>query len=87
MAIDDRDRRDDDDLDLESPLGIAQEPVEPDERIHASNDPASVRRRRERALGPRSTERKTIVGEADDPQGATGIDMGAGGDGTDIKRP
>jgi hypothetical protein len=84
MATDDRDRRDDD-LDLEDPLGIAQEPVEPDGRIHARNDPASVRRRRERALGPRSSERRTIVGESDDPQGATGIDMGAGGDGTDIK--
>jgi len=84
MATDDRDRRDDD-LDLEAPLGIAREPVEPDEQIHASNDPASVRRRRKRALGPRVTERRTIVGESDDPQGATGIDMGGGGDGTDIK--
>jgi hypothetical protein len=86
MATDDRNRRDDD-LDLETPLGITHEPVEPDGRIHSSNDPASVRRRRERALGPRSTERKTIVGESDDPQGAAGIDMGSGGDGTDIKRP
>lgn len=86
MAIDDRDRRDSD-LDLEDPLGISRTPVEPDDRIHAENDPASVRRRRERALGPRSTERRTIVGESDDPQGATGIDMGGGGDGTDIKTP
>lgn len=86
MAIDDRDRRDDD-RDLEEPLGIAHEPVEPEGPIRASDDPASVRRRRERALGPRSTERRTIVGESDDPQGATGIDMGSGGDGTDIKRP
>ena len=84
MQKDDRDR---DDLDLEDPLGIAREPVEPDERIHASDDPASVRRRRARALGPRSADRTTIVGESDDPQGATGIDMGAGGDGTDIKPP
>jgi hypothetical protein len=84
MAPDDRDRRDND-LDLEDPLGIAHEPVEPDPRIHSSNDPASVRRRRERALGPRSTERRTIVGESDDPQGAKGVDMGGGGDGTDVK--
>jgi hypothetical protein len=84
MATDDRTRRNDE-LDLEDPLGIAREPVAPDDRIHADTDPASVRRRRERALGPRSTERRTIVGESDDPQGATGIDMGGGGDGTDIK--
>jgi len=84
MATDDRDRRHDD-LDLEDPLGIAHEPVEPDERIRASDDPASVRRRRTRALGPRSTDRTTIVGESDDPLGAKGIDMGGGGDGTDIK--
>ncbi|MBI3049350.1 MAG: hypothetical protein HYY76_13680 [Acidobacteria bacterium] len=49
-------------LDLGNPLGIAQEPVEPDERIRAGNDPASVRRRRERALGPRATERTTTSG-------------------------
>ena len=86
MATDDHDRRDDD-LDLEDPLGIAHEPVEHDERIHSSNDPRSVRRRRERALGPRSTERRTIVGESGAPEGATGIDMGGGGDGTGIKQP
>lgn len=86
MATDDR-HRGDDDLDLEEPLGITHAPVEPDDRIHADNDPASVRRRRARALGPRAPERRTIVGESDDPHGATGIDMGGGGDGTDIKRP
>jgi len=83
MATDDRR----DDLDLEEPLGITRQPVEPDPEIRSTNDPAAVRRRRERALGPRSTERKTIVGESDDPQGAAGIDMGGGGDGTDIRRP
>lgn len=74
------------DLDLEDPLGIAREPVAKDERIRASSDEASVRRRRKRALGPRSEDRRTFVDLADDPEGATGIDMGAGGDGTGIKR-
>ena len=46
----------------------------------ASNDPASVRKRRERALGA-DEER---AGRSDDQHGATGIDMGAGGHGTDV---
>jgi hypothetical protein len=47
----------------------------------ASNDPASVRRRRERAM-----EGDESVREDGDRQrsGATGIDMGAGGQGTDL---
>jgi hypothetical protein len=75
------------DLDLENPLGIAREPVPKDERIRASSDEASVRRRRKRAgLGPELEERSTGLGDLDtDPFGATGIDMGSGGQGTDIK--
>lgn len=48
----------------------------------ASNDPESVRRRRERASGAD----ETTVSEEGDRQGsgATGIDMGAGGQGTDV---
>lgn len=80
----DNDRRDDD-LDLEDPLGIAREPVTPDERIRASSDADSVRRRRKRALESDLEERRTIPGASDDPEGATGIDMGAGGDGHGIK--
>ena len=46
----------------------------------ASNDPESVRRRRERAMeSDESTSR-----EGDQHSGATGIDMGAGGQGTDL---
>jgi len=73
--------------DLEDPLGIAHTPVAKDERIRASNDEASIRRRRKRAgLGHDVEERRTIVGESDDPEGATGIDMGSGGDGHGIKQ-
>jgi hypothetical protein len=46
----------------------------------ASSDPASVRRRRERAM-----EDETLSHEGDGQHsGATGIDMGSGGQGTDI---
>jgi hypothetical protein len=75
------DERDDD---LENPLGIAREPVPHDEHIHATDDEESRKRRRQRALGG-DEERRTIPGEADDPEGATGIDMGGGGDGHGIK--
>jgi hypothetical protein len=48
----------------------------------ASSDPESVRRRRERAMEDEGTQsnRDGAAGHA----GATGIDMGAGGQGTDI---
>jgi len=55
----------------------------------ASDDPAEVRRRRERAgMGPDADDRTTSG--ADDilkhrGKGATGIDMGAGGSGHDIE--
>ena len=85
--MDNRDRDFDDEghVNLEDPLGIAREPVSSDERIRASHDEKSVRRRRKRALGSDVEERRTIVGESDDPEGATGIDMGGGGDGHGIK--
>ena len=78
------DKHDRKDLDLENPIGISHQPVPTDDRIRASNDPASVRRRRKRALGE-DVEESSPVGGADDPEGATGIDMGAGGDGHGIK--
>jgi hypothetical protein len=84
----DRDRENDDRLDLESPLGLAGEPVEKDDRIRASNDEESVRRRRARAgIGHEMEERRsTGLGDLNvDPDGAAGIDMGYGGEGTDIK--
>jgi hypothetical protein len=84
----DRDREDDDRMDLESPLGLAGEPVPKDDRIRASNDEESGRRRRARAgIGHQVEERRsTGLGDINvDPDGAAGIDMGYGGEGTDIK--
>jgi hypothetical protein len=63
-------------------LGGATVPKMPGDPT-ASNDPESVARRRERAMG--EDERGT---GRDDPYrqtpGATGIDMGSGGRGTDL---
>jgi hypothetical protein len=75
--------------DLESPLGIAHEPITQDasDRIRASDDEASVRRRRARAgLGPDADDRTTDgLGDINrDHKGATGIDMGSGGHNTQI---
>jgi hypothetical protein len=72
--------------DLEDPLGIARQPVTPDPSIHAGNDDASRRRRRERALGTDEEEPASGLGDRNtDLDGAAGIDMGYGGEGTDIK--
>ena len=86
--MDNRDRTPGDDrIDLEDPLGIAREPVPKDDRIRASSDEDSSRRRRRRALGEDVEEGATGLGDLDDdPLGATGIDMGSAGKGTDIKR-
>jgi hypothetical protein len=88
--MDNRDRTSggDDRMDLDDPLGIAREPVTKDDRIRASSDEDSVRRRRRRALGEDAAEESRMgLGDLDeDPLGATGIDMGGAGKGTDIKR-
>jgi hypothetical protein len=86
--MDNRDRTSGDDgMDLDDPLGIAREPVTKDDRIRAAGDDDSVRRRRRRALGEDTEESRLGVGDLDDdPLGATGIDMGGAGKGTDIKR-
>jgi hypothetical protein len=47
----------------------------------ASSDPESVRRRRERAMEEEDTLSRDSGGQH---SGATGIDMGSGGQGTDI---
>jgi hypothetical protein len=85
----DRDRKEDNTLD--SPLGIAGSPVTPDapEHLKAQDDEASIRRRRARAgLGVDADDRTTDgLGDLQpDHKGATGIDMGAGGDDTGIRR-
>jgi hypothetical protein len=84
----DRTSGDDDRMDLDDPLGIAREPVTKDDRIRASSDEDSVRRRRRRALGEDASEESRMgLGDLDDdPFGATGIDMGGAGKGTGIKR-
>jgi hypothetical protein len=82
------DNRDKDSLDLESPLGLADEPITKTEADHLpqGSDPSS-RRRRARALGEDGIERQsTGLGDTNvDPDGAAGIDMGYGGEGTDVK--
>ena len=82
----DRDQSDEDRMTLDDPLGIAREPVTHDDRIRASSDEASVRRRRKRAgIGPELEPRSTGLGDLDlDPNGATSIDMGYGGQGNSI---
>ena len=86
--MDNRDRNTGEDrIDLDDPLGIAREPVTKDDRIRASSDEESTRRRRRRALGEDTEESRMGMGDLDDdPLGATGIDMGGAGKGTDIKR-
>lgn len=81
--------RDTDRTDLDSPLGLADEPIakSPSDRIVNSGS-ATSRRRRARALGEDGIDRQsTGLGDVlgDEHDGATGIDMGYGGDGTNIK--
>jgi len=79
--------RDNDRIDLESPLGLADQPINPSAQDHleSSSDP-SQRRRRARALGEDGIENPTDgLGDINvDPDGAAGIDMGYGGEGTDV---
>lgn len=74
-------------IDLESPLGLTDEPIVTTPSDHLEGgDPAS-RRRRARALGEDGIERPTSGLDVDESEGgATGIDMGYGGEGTGIKR-
>ena len=88
MDTRDRDRNDanEDRMSLDDPLGIAHEPVRPEGNIRASNDAESIRRRRRRALGDDEPEETNGLGALNgDPDVASGIDMGYGGEGTDIK--
>jgi len=79
----------DHDTDLESPLGLADEPIATTPADHLEgSDPAS-RRRRARALGEDGIDRQSSgLGDllGDEHDGATSIDMGSGGDGTDVRR-
>ena len=84
------DNRDKDRIDLESPLGLADEPITrtPGDHIVNQGD-ATSRRRRARALGEDGIDRQSNgLGDLNvDPDGAAGIDMGYGGEGTDIGKP
>ena len=85
MKRDDLDRND-----LESPRGLADEPIvkTPSDHIENSGDSTS-RRRRSRALGEDGIDNQSsVLGDVlgDEHDGATGIDMGYGGDGTNVKR-
>jgi hypothetical protein len=74
--------------DLESPLGLADEPIATTPSDHLGSDPSSNRRSRARALGEDGIERQsTGIGDltADEHDGYAGTDMGSGGDGTNIK--
>ena len=80
--------RDLDRNDLESPLGLADEPITRTSADHIENrGDATSRRRRARALGEDGIDRRSSgLGDINvDPDGAAGIDMGYGGEGTDIK--
>jgi hypothetical protein len=83
-----RDGHKPDEQDLDDPLGIAREPVPPDPNIRASDDEASIRRRRARAgLDGHDERPRPGMGDLNpDSDGASGIDMGYGGEGTDLKR-
>jgi hypothetical protein len=78
--------RDAERIDLESPLGLSDEPIvtTPADHVENSADP-SLRRRRARALGEDGIERDHTGSDVNvDPDGAAGIDMGYGGEGTDV---
>lgn len=83
----DRNRQPDNDLNLEDPLGIAQTPVARDavNIARETDDEATVRRRRARAGLDGHDDRARPGEENTNPDGASGIDMGYGGDGTNVK--
>ena len=78
--------RDADRIDLGNPLGLGDTPARGGaDHMDSSTDPMQ-RRKRARALGEDGIESDTR-GPSDvnvDPDGAAGIDMGYGGEGTDV---
>jgi hypothetical protein len=74
--------------DLADPLGIADEPIVQKPEDHLRPGDHASRKRRTRALGEDGIDhRSTGLGDlSTERDGATGIDMGYGGSGTDIKR-
>ena len=72
---------------LESPLGLADEPISTTPEDHLAGGDHASRKRRVRALGEDGIDRRSSgLGDRNtDLDGAAGIDMGYGGEGTDIK--
>ena len=73
-------------IDLENPLGIADEPItrSPADHLPEDNSEEGLRRQRARALGEDGVE-ETKSSSRTDHGGASSIDMGSGGQGTDLK--
>ena len=73
-------------IDLENPLGIADEPIArtPSDHLDDDDTEAGQRRRRSRALGEDGLEAPAPKSR-DDHGGASSVDMGYGGEGTDLK--
>jgi hypothetical protein len=79
-------KQDPDRIDLENPLGIADEPIakSPADHLPEDNSEEGLRRQRARALGEDGIEETTSPSRSDHG-GASSIDMGSGGQGTDLK--
>jgi hypothetical protein len=86
-AMDERKPNTSDELTLDDPLGIAHTDVAGDHIQGLSEEEAATRRRRARAgLDGHDDHQRPGMGDVNvDPDGAAGIDMGYGGEGTDIK--
>ena len=79
--------RDADRIDLGNPLGLGDTPINRNAADHVDDSSDSMqRRKRARALGEDGIERQsTGLGDLNaDHDGAAGVDMGYGGEGTDV---
>jgi hypothetical protein len=80
-------RHDEERSHLESPLGLADEPIQQSPEDHLPAGDHASRKRRLRALGEDGLDHQSSgLGDLNtEHDGATGIDMGYGGSGTDVK--
>jgi hypothetical protein len=79
--------REDDRIDLGNPLGLADEPIAKSASDHLDDAETEEtrHRRRMRALGEDGLDSSVSKSDRDDHGGASSIDMGYGGEGTDVK--